>query len=168
MPREVPVPESADGKEVYAFFGLAFFAAQLVEQGVVNLAVALRAGGHTEITGELISDLYGALGGRTFGYVLQSARKTMSIPADIDDRLNEALKRRNHLAHHFFVEHDWSFANEDGRWRMLDELRDHIAFLNQLDDDFDPIWQDAFNRVGITLEVAYKELERMGMPVPRD
>lgn len=47
---EVPVPDYDDPKEVYAFFGLTFYWAQVLEQGLVNLAVALQAKGIPGVT----------------------------------------------------------------------------------------------------------------------
>jgi hypothetical protein len=49
-PTDVPVPEDSDPKEVYAFFGLCAFHAQVLEQGLINLVVGLKTRGLTQIT----------------------------------------------------------------------------------------------------------------------
>ena len=45
-----PAPNYDDPKELYAFFGLAFYKANVLEHGVMNLAVALLAQGNLGIT----------------------------------------------------------------------------------------------------------------------
>ncbi|GMV68545.1 MAG: hypothetical protein AMXMBFR76_09840 [Pseudomonadota bacterium] len=45
-----PAPNYDDLKELYAFFGLAFNKANVLEHGVMNLAVALLAQGNLGIT----------------------------------------------------------------------------------------------------------------------
>ena len=95
----VPEPEYDDPKELYAFFGMTFYYAQVLEQGIANLAVALQAkdiGGLT--VGDVLEQFKG-LEGRTFGNVLNATRKLTSIPASMDSDLEQARKYRNYLAH---------------------------------------------------------------------
>ena len=80
MQCEVPTPDYDDPKELFAFFGLTFYAAQLLEQGIVNLAVAARAAGNQQITPQLINDLYDSVDRNTFGQVLRIVRGTVSLP----------------------------------------------------------------------------------------
>jgi hypothetical protein len=42
---DIPEPNYDDPNELYTFFGVTFYYAQCLEQGIVNLAVALRASG---------------------------------------------------------------------------------------------------------------------------
>jgi hypothetical protein len=155
----IPTPEYDDPKELYAFFGLTFYAAQVLEQGVVNLAVALKAAGDPKVTSQLFQDLYDEVGTKTFGRVLQIAREHMAIPAAIDADLTVALKKRNHLAHHFFVEHDLDIRIEAGRRKCIDLLVDDLRFFKRVDADFDPIWQEAWVRFGVTQDVLKRMLD---------
>ncbi len=54
----MPEPNLDDPKEVYAHFGLAVYRAQVMEEGLINLAVALSADGedrsHTRVRGRVI------------------------------------------------------------------------------------------------------------------
>ena len=60
-----PEPEDTGQKEVYAFFGLCSYYAQVFKQGVVNLAVGLRVRGLTTLRDdEAISDDRSACGCR--------------------------------------------------------------------------------------------------------
>jgi hypothetical protein len=163
MQSPIPSPDYDDPKELYAFFGLTFHAAQVLEQGVVNLAVALKAAGDPKVTSQLILDLYDDVGTKTFGCVLQIARVHMTIPATLDADLSVALKKRNHLAHHFFVEHDHDILTDAGRRKCIDLLMDDLRFFKRVDSDFDPIWQGAWVRFGVTQDVLDRMLEKLGI-----
>ena len=163
MQSDIPQPDYDDPKELYAFFGLTFYAAQVLEQGIVNLAVALRAGGDPKITNQLVLDLYDDVGTKTFGRVLHIARDHMTIPATIDTDLTVANRKRNHLAHHFFVEHDHDILTDAGRRKCIDLLVDDLRFFKRVDTDFDPIWQGAWARLGVTQDVIDKILGEIGI-----
>ena len=87
-------------------------------------------------------------------------------PATIDADLSVALKKRNHLAHHFFVEHDHDILTDAGRRQCIDLLVDDLHFFKRVDTDFDPIWQGAWTRFGITQDVIDRMLEEMGIKRP--
>lgn len=163
MQSPVPSPDYDDPKELYAFFGLTFYAAQVLEQGVVNLAVALKAAGDPKVTSQLILDLYDDVGTKTFGRVLQIARDHMTIPVTIDTDLSVALKKRNHLAHHFFVDHDHDILTDAGRRKCIDLLMDDLRFFKGVDRDFDPVWQGAWIQFGVTQDVIDRMLEELGI-----
>jgi hypothetical protein len=163
MQSTIPSPDYEDPKEIYAFFGLTFYAAQVLEQGVVNLAVALMAAGDSNLTSQIVLDLYDDVGTKTFGRVLQIARDHMTIPGTIDADLSVAMKKRNHLAHHFFVEHDHDILTNAGRRNCIDLLIDDLKFFKRVDTDFDPIWQGAWARFGVTQDVLNRILEKLGV-----
>ena len=168
MQSDIPIQDYDDPKELYAFFGLTFYAAQVLEQGVVNLAVALKASGDPNVTSQLILDLYDDVGTKTFGRVLHIARDHMTIPATIDADLSVALKKRNHLAHHFFVEHDHDILTDAGRRKCIDLLIDDLPLFKRVDTDFDPIWQGAWAQFGITQDVIDRMLEEIGIKRPAE
>ena len=168
MIADVPEPDYDDPKELWAFFGLAFYAAQVLEQGIVNLAVAARAAGNQEITPELIRDFYKHADQCTFGQILRIIRKTVSLQTEIDADLRVALETRNCLAHRFFLAHDRDLLSEDGRHNMIDELREHITFFKRFDSKFDSIWQAAWDDLGVTNEMIQSELESIGVKSPAD
>lgn len=112
---QIPEPDYNDPKEIYAFFGLTFYHAQVLEQGLVNLAVALEAKGIGDVTVRDVNDLFAGIEGKTFGNVLNAARKLMIIPASIDTDLQMALNYRNLLAHRFFVEHSTNMLTQAGQ-----------------------------------------------------
>lgn len=156
-----PDPDYEDPKELWAFFGLTFYQAQVLEQGLLNLTVALHLRGVHRVAPGTIDDLFGRLGVRTFGQVLRPARKLVRVPADLDDRLQDALRHRNRLAHRFFVENDVEILSDAGRRRMIGELRDMHAALESVDNELDPLWQAAWKKLGMTQEMYEAALGNM-------
>lgn len=162
--REIPEPDYDDPKELYAFFGLAFYKAQVLEQGVVNLAVALNAQGKERVTAGDVLDLYEKYERKTFGNVLRAARQLFTFPPSIEDDLEKALNYRNYLAHAFFAEHSEDALHEEGRRRMIDELRTILEFIARVDAEFDSVWMSAWHPLGITkdcFERKFKEIEQI-------
>ena len=73
--REVPKPENADAKEVFSFFGLAVYSAQVFEQGVLNLLVALNRVDLKIVTQEKIDSFYESYSTSTLGQLLRATRE---------------------------------------------------------------------------------------------
>lgn len=150
--REIPQPDYDDPKELYAFFGLTFYNAQVLEQGVVNLAVALNAKGKGNVTVDDVLGLYEDYGGKTFGKVLRAAEQFTTFPPSLEADLKKALHYRNYLAHSFFVQHSEDAIHEKGRRAMIDELSEILRFLVRVDTEFDPVWMSAWHALGVNEE----------------
>jgi hypothetical protein len=61
---------------------------------------------------------------RTFGYLLNHIKKTMSLSDSMITIVDEALERRNYLTHHFFRTHNFALYSEEGRKAMMSELEE--------------------------------------------
>lgn len=159
--RPIPEPEDTGEKEVYAFFGLCSYYAQVLEQGVVLLAVALRARGLTDLTGAAVSVGFDQADRKTLGQLLHDVRHRVEITSDTEAGLNRALMDRNHLFHRFFVKHDVDFGSNSGRKEMIDELRVMTQRFQETDRRVDAIWIPLWEALGITPELRQAELDRM-------
>jgi hypothetical protein len=156
---DIPEPEYDDPKELYAFFGMTFYYAQVLEQGIVNLAVALQASGIGGLTVGDVLDQYKGLEGRTFGNVLNAARKLTSIPASMDADLEQARKYRNYLTHSLFVKNSDNLLTLAGRKAMIDELRSMLQFITRVDEEFDSIWRAAWEKIGVSQAWFERQIE---------
>lgn len=158
---EVPEPEDSDPKEVYAFFGLCAFHAQVLEQGLINLVVGLKTRGLTQITEVDIIKAFDRMQRKTLGILLNDIRKRIDVPREIDDALSTALEDRNYLIHRFFVHHDVDFLSIPGCIDMIEELRKIDFRFQETDRLVDsitlPLWAD----LGITQEIIESEIETL-------
>ncbi|MBN1511377.1 MAG: hypothetical protein JXB13_05135 [Phycisphaerae bacterium] len=168
QPLEIPEPDHYEPKEVYAFFGLAAYWAQVLEQGVVNLIVGLRVAGETVLTPKHVLDAYADEDRKTLGQLLNSLRSETTVSIDVEECLKRALQLRNHLTHQFFVEHDEAFLSDVGRRRMIDELRSITASFRDADKLVDPLWLGVWKRHGITQQLIERELESLQNRIESD
>jgi len=156
---EVPIPDYDDPKEIYAFFGLTFYKAAVLEHGVLNLAVALLATDTPGITVSEVDKLYESFDKKTFGQVIRAARQKLDFPTDLEDDLEDALIQRNYLAHRFYMDHDIDLQRADGRRQMIDELIEILKHLQSVDARMDDLWMSAWEPLGITREWIEKKMQ---------
>ena len=148
---DVPPADSSETKEVFAFFGLCAYHAQVLEQGLLNLVVPLRLRGLTGLCPEDIEQTYVDNERRTLGQLIRDARQRVEIPERVAEALTEALRKRNYVAHSFFAQHSIDFMSEPGRREMIEELREITLQLQQADQE--PITNSLWERLGMTREL---------------
>lgn len=158
---EIPEPEGSDAKEVFAFFGLCFYSAQVLEQGLINLAVALKAKGLTQLNEEDFDSLFKAMGSKTLGQIIANVRPYINISAELEKKIVTILNDRNYMAHTFFVNHDINFMSDHGRIKMIDELRQMTMRIRDVDRELELITHELWKRLGLTEEIFQNELEKM-------
>ena len=149
---QIPTPDYDDPKEVFAFFGLAFYQAAVLEHGVLNLTVAVLGKKLSALSFADVANLYSNFDKHTFGQVLNALKSKMGVPADLEASLEKALKHRNHLAHRFFVNHDIDFMSDTGRRKMIDELILILQHLQVVESTMDEVCLEAWEKLGITKE----------------
>lgn len=161
MQKEItrPDPNYEDPKEVYAFFGLAFYKANVLEHGVLNLAVALLAQGNLGVAVDDVSRLYESFDKKTFGHILRVAKDRYNFSPEFSRELDKALAHRNYLAHGFFKNNDINHISKSGRKEMIDELIDIWMHLSKVDKIMDDYWMSAWEEQGITKEWIEKQMQ---------
>ena len=149
---DIPEPEDYSEKEVYAFFGLAAYSAQVLEKGLVNLVVTFKTFG-LPITRAQFDVIFEAHDSCTLGQLLRAARDHhIPIPDDTDELLTQALEERNYLNHDFFADHAGHFMTESGRRTMIQRLSDLASLFNGADRLCEPIYRPLLERMGVSEE----------------
>jgi len=152
-------PESEHVREVYAYFGLAMYWAQCLEQSMFQHLLFFdhfprAAASYTtpEKWAEDFDQYERQELGQTMGKLIRRLREAGQPTAEVEQALNEALKQRNWLAHGYFADRALEFTLQEGRDRMIIEpegLRDKFrACTAQLDAITQPIAQN----LGLTEE----------------
>ena len=154
-----PQPDYDDPKELYAFFGLAFYKANVLEHGVLNLAVALMAQGNLGVTVDDVNRLYESFDAKTFGHILRVAKERYRFSDEFSRELDKALASRNHLAHGFFKKHDINHMSASGRKKMIDELVEIWTHFAKVDRVMDEYWMSAWEDHGITKDWIDKQMK---------
>lgn len=117
-------------KQVYAYFGLAVYFAQVLEQHAINM-IALKLMIEHKITeSDEIDKLWNKYEGskKTFGALINEINQLYKISDNHKAQLKEFLNKRNFIAHDYFKFNVDIFYNENGKFRMV---KDFIAFREQ-------------------------------------
>jgi hypothetical protein len=151
--------EDEQNKEVYAHAGLALQMAQILEHAIVNSMIVL----------ELVPNLVGKVKTveewyrdhdafqdqqfeKTLGRLVGAVRAVATMSDQLVGDMQECIRKRNYLAHHFFRVQAEAFMNEAGRRQMSAELGDIQALFKRTIDAFEAAVQPAWDRYGFTKE----------------
>jgi hypothetical protein len=160
-PQDLPEPQTGDEKEVYAFYGLASYNAQVAERGLMQLALLLRLQRIPNATRSTYNQEYEALSRRSFGQILTELAGDETLASELRALLQKALNLRNHLTHHFF----WDFAEEwfsqEGRLLMIQKLREAAALFSDVGDEVGRLVDELGTNLGIGHDAVLRMYERL-------
>lgn len=149
LSRITPEPVTEDEKEVYAFYGLASYNAQVAERGLMQLALLLRLKRTPNVTRLTYDQEYKTVAKQSFGQILTELTKDQTLTNELRMLLQKALGVRNHLTHHFF----WDFAQEwfsqEGRRLMIEKLREATALFSDVRDKVTIVVDELGKSLGI-------------------
>ncbi|HEV3301559.1 MAG TPA: hypothetical protein VG055_18040 [Planctomycetaceae bacterium] len=160
-PLAIPSPESHDVKEVFAFFGLAAYHAQVFEQAALHLVAALEVFSLSSSSARTVDSVYGEIEKQTLGQLLNAARRVVAIDPTIDNLLSDALRERNELVHRFFEQNSENFIVESGRKAMIDRLRGVTDLFQRADRAASDLFWPISTAMGVTEEVVNRTFDRM-------
>ena len=118
-----------DLRELYFLFGVTAEKAQVMETAAGNAALAyvtlfVDTGNVTPEMTEWFGQLVDDVNSKTFGILLRIIKNSINIGEDILADIDEALKKRNNVTHHFFRHHNFAIHSEEGRQAMINELKE--------------------------------------------
>jgi hypothetical protein len=166
-------------KEVFAYFGRAFYAASCVETG---LAIALmqvdfmtkvreqfqRAGTFDRMRYETDFDTFmNNQHAQTLGNLIRRVEMFSCLDDQLVGRLREAKKRRDFLSHHYFRERAQEFAVMNGRNGMIAELEQEHEFFEVLDRDVQAALSGVREQLGMKDEMMQAHFEEIKKDVEK-
>lgn len=154
-------PESQQIRDVYAQYGLAMYYAQCVERQLAIVAPMLHGMNIWTTTRDQLEKLLDELFKKTLGTVIKTLETSVGLPSGFEDRLRNALRLRNFLAHEFFWERAGTFTHEQGRHQMLTELREAAVFLAELDEEMSVLARNWTRDQGVTDEVIRAQMNKL-------
>lgn len=106
--------------EVFARFGLATYAAQVMERGIITLLTL--ASLERPWTSEQYDARWEKLARKTLGPLVAECERFLPHEAELLGQLRRALEARNRLAHNYFWDSAQAFTQPAGREEMLVDL----------------------------------------------
>lgn len=151
--------EGEHNKTVYAHFGLAIYLAQCFEHGIVNALAILdliptrRSLVHSlEEWAVSVDEFMDRHFEHTLGQMIRDLKRAASVPAELEAKLAEALKRRNWLAHDYFRERAENFMTIEGKNEMIAELESAQNLFRDADQQLEAAIKPIRVRYGLTDE----------------
>lgn len=157
----VPIPDGVEEKEVYAFAGLAFYWAQVMEREVMNFIAVNQLLKERPRTREAWEAVVDEPAGHTLGRLLRRAKALGTLPYEVAVLLDQALTERNRLIHHFFFDHGEDFLTISGREKMFVELRAAIVLCKCANDALEPESLKVSSKFGLTQDAIDREMRAM-------
>jgi hypothetical protein len=153
--------KSEQYKEVYAYAGLALYAAQCLEKSLENFLCL-----HGRISGECVTladldALEDRVESQTVGRLLHATRSRVQFDNGAEKLLTTALDRRNFLAHRFFKERAIDFLSKAGRAKMISELTQLRERFDEADMVASVICKALQEELGVSDEVIERAYKRM-------
>ena len=151
--------ESEQVREVYAYFGLAMYWAQCLEQSIFlhllffdHFPRAVEAYTTREKWAEDFDNYERQELSQTMGRLIRRLKEAGQPTVEVNCALNEALKDRNWLAHGYFAERAVDFTCQEGRERMINELDALTNKFRSCAELLDAITQPVQSGFGLTEE----------------
>ena len=137
-------------REVYAQFGLALYAAQVLEHGLANaMAFSAIASDRLPTLEDYDAFLAQKLD-RTLGGLIKDLRDHVEIDSALETILKVALLQRNWLAHRYFRERAEVFVSNHGCESMIRELQAAQELFEQADAALEHVVGEAAVKIGVT------------------
>ncbi|MFY0690281.1 MAG: hypothetical protein JXQ90_24160 [Cyclobacteriaceae bacterium] len=131
-------------KQVYAYFGLAIYFAQVLEQHAINMIVIRKIFKQKLTSQTAINELWDNYEGskKTFGGLVNEINQLYELSDDHKIKLNQFRDKRNFIAHDYFKFNVDIFYNEKGKIRMV---QDFIGFREEA-QEMDSILTNYFEK----------------------
>jgi hypothetical protein len=152
--------EDDRAKDVYAFYGLAMYQAQIVEAELRNLLVAY-ARVFNDLSPEDVDTYEERFASDTLGRMLSRVKTLATVNDQASNLLRRALQERNRLAHRYFferIEYLYGFA---GQVEVVKELGHLAQLFRHADELFEPLVITLLKKLGAAEEWLSDQLNDM-------
>ena len=156
-------PESEPVREVYAYYGLAMYWAQCVEQSIFQHLIffdyfpkAIASYSTSEKWAAEFDQYESRELGQTMGKLVRRLREAGQPTQSIERALADVLLQRNWLAHGYFSDRAIEFTLPEGRSGMIAELESLREVFMAAADELDAITLPLATKYGMTEEMLSK------------
>ena len=158
--------EEIDMKDVYAQFGQTFSFGVNVEGILANLILtadfvkrmyeeAKKAGGpiyDSYTMGRMLEEYLAEQHDKTMGRLINSkggVKEFITLDPALEKRVDDALRRRNYLAHDFWRERGQEAASVRRRAAVFADLQADQAFFDEVAKDLEEVAMDEVRKIGL-------------------
>ena len=142
--------DSYQNRETFARYGIAMYHAQCVEKSLAILVSCVFNKEFLQSTHDRREEIQDEEFSKTMGRLLNRLKKQITIPPNLNKTLSESLKKRNWLAHDYFLERGIQMMTPKGKKKMIEELTGLSNYFSKLDAHLTKIYENAMKKLGIS------------------
>ncbi|MDD5158578.1 MAG: hypothetical protein PHI47_00905 [Sulfuricurvum sp.] len=158
-------PEDDDGKHklIYAYFGLAVYIGQCLEETFSMMLFTDRIIKNKVKTNKEVNEIIDLIDSskKTMGAFINEVKQSYLLSDELRDKLAEILERRNYLVHKYFKSEIQKFASELGQKEMLNYFSNFIDDSKNIDNELKPYYSEHLKYLGITEEMVNKMIDEI-------
>lgn len=153
-------------KETFAEFGLTYYHSEALCKGLGIFYALMSFKDVHDATRPRLEEKLVEASSLTLGIVIDKVKPLVS--QDLQSRLDEALDKRNYLAHQFWYEHAYDMQSEAGLNVMIVELHQSRELFDELDSKVMELTTQRLHDIGITAEILGEQMQKglAGEPEP--
>lgn len=148
-------PESYRIRDIYAFFGLTMYQIQCLERTLSMLCTTVYNPDANNMTKSQYDSILETNFSKTLGQLMTKIKKSVDLPEDFENKLADALKKRNFLVHHYFWERAMKLSHTCGQEEMMSELSQLSVYFENMDHELDLVLRKWMKNKGITEDKIY-------------
>ncbi|WP_106765978.1 hypothetical protein [Paenibacillus faecalis] len=147
--KQTRLMDSDHSKELLAYFGLAVYYSQALEQQLANLLMLIKLSKGQVPSEEDFTQLYQRKLSSSLGQLVQEIQHYFSFSEEETIQLKEVWKQRNHIVHDYFKERIHETFNAAGRSRMIQELTDFKDRAQALEQKLQGYSREMYIKLGL-------------------
>ncbi|MDR0266656.1 hypothetical protein [Paenibacillus sp.] len=144
--------DSDHSKELFAYFGLAVYYSQALEQQLVNLLVLMKISQGDIPSEEDVADMYYKKLSNSLGQLVNEIQHHFPFSPDETIQLKEVWKQRNYIVHDYFKERIQETFSPAGRSRMIRELTSFKVQAQDLERKLQKYTNEMYVKLGLDQE----------------
>ncbi|MBK0404972.1 hypothetical protein I5M27_18450 [Adhaeribacter sp. BT258] len=147
-------PEGSKEKIIYAYFGLAIYFSQSLEETFSIMLWTDRIFKKKVKTNKEVNDIIDAIENskRTLGNFINEVKHSYNLPNKLETELTEILEKRNYLVHKYFKLEIQKFFSELGKREMIKYFCDFIDDCQRIDRELKSYYSHYTTKMGLSDE----------------
>jgi len=154
----VTLPSNELIKDMYTEFGLTYYFSEVLCQGLGIFYALMSFKNINDATRPRLEEKLVEAQSLTLGVVIGKVKPLISI--SLQTKLDQALEKRNYLAHQFWYEHAYDMAVASGVIKLIAELRQNRELFEKLDNKILELTTQRLKQIGLTEGTIEEYLQR--------
>ena len=146
-------------KEVFAQFGAAYYHSEVLHRGLCNIYALATFDKVEDVTRPRVEEKLALAFSLTLGQIVGRTKEL--LPRKLQKQLEDAVEKRNYLAHHFWYEQSHLMFNKQGLIKLRGELLEVTVLFTELDKAITENFKPQRQAMGVTGELIQESFDKL-------